>query len=282
VLRLATAVIALAALGGGALVGARSLAGARTHQSSLATSDALPRDPFASAAMKTFLDHRAGNVTAALYDVRDGATYLYHPGDRQQTASIVKIDILATLLHEEQAEGEGLSYDDEVTATGMIEQSDNDDANDLWADVGGAGAVRAFDRSIGMTQTSPNSDGYWGETLTTARDQLRLLRHVFLVNNVLRASARDYARYLMENVTPWEDWGVSAGPPRGVTVALKNGWVPIVGDDWQVNSVGMIHGDGRRYLLAVLTNHDDGEEYGIETIEGISRIVWRDMRAAAS
>ena len=281
-LRLATAVLALAALSGGALVGARSLAGARPRRSAVAAHDALPRDPFALPAMRAFLRHRAGNVTAALYDMRDGATYLYHPGDREQSASVAKVDILATLLHEEQSEGEGLSYEEEVTATGMIEESDNDDANDLWADVGGAGSVRAFNRKIGMTQTSPNKQGYWGETLTTARDQLRLLRHIFLANHVLRAPARDYARYLMENVTPWEDWGVSAGPPSGVTVALKNGWVPIVGDDWQVNSVGMIHGDGRRYLLAVLTNRDDGEQYGIDTIEGISRIVWRDMRAATS
>jgi hypothetical protein len=81
----------------------------------------------------------------------------------------------------------------------------------------------------------------------------------------------------MENITPWEDWGVSAGPPAAVTVALKNGWVPIVGDDWQVNSIGMVHGDGRHYLIALLTNHDNGEQYGIATIEHISRIVWRTL-----
>jgi hypothetical protein len=128
-----------------------------------------------------------------------------------------------------------------------------------------------------MTQTTPNPDDYWGETLTSARDQLLLLRRVMLRNDLLHYQARDYAQYLMENVTPFERWGVSAGPPPTVTVALKNGWVPIVGSDWQVNSIGSIDGDGRHYLIVILTSGDDGESYGIDTIEGISRIVWSSM-----
>jgi beta-lactamase class A len=270
--RAAVALVVGGALFCAALVGAHSLAGANAARATTG-----PSNPFATRAMRAYLDQRHGNIAAAVYDVATGATYLYRPDDREQTGSIVKVDMLATLLHEEQAEGEGLSYGEEVTATGMIEQSDNDDANDLWAAVGGASAVGAFDRSIGMTRTHPNTEGYWGETSTTARDQLQLLRYVFLRNEVLHAPARDYVRYLMENITPWEDWGVSAGPPAAVTVALKNGWVPIVGDDWQVNSIGMVHGDGRHYLIALLTNHDNGEQYGIATIEHISRIVWRTL-----
>ena len=58
----------------------------------------------------------------------------------------------------------------------------------------------------------------------------------------------------MENVTPDQRWGVSGGVPAGVTVALKNGWLPLddANTDWQVNSVGWVSGDGRDYLIAVL------------------------------
>jgi hypothetical protein len=55
---------------------------------------------------------------------------------------------------------------------------------------------------------------------------------------------------------------------------LKNGWVPIVSDDWQVNSIGYVSGTGREYLIAVLTNADPNEQYGVATIEGMSSIIW--------
>lgn len=64
-----------------------------------------------------------------------------------------------------------------------------------------------------------------------------------------------------------------AGPP-GVTVALKDGWVPIVAGDWQTSSIGYVAGHGRAYLVAVLTDANPTEGYGITTIDGISRVVW--------
>ena len=239
-------------------------------------------DPFTATPMRAFLRGRAGNISAALYNVRTGATFLYRPGVREQTASIVKVDILATLLREAQDHDASLSGEEQYLAAGMIEQSSDLDATTLWADAGGASAIGAFDRSIGMTQTTPDPQGYWGETLTTARDQIRLLRVIALRNDVLHYNWRASELYLMENVIPFDDWGVSAGPPAHVSVALKNGWVPIVADDWQVNSIGAVAGDGRDYLLAVLTSADDGKSYGVDTIAGISRIVWSALKPASS
>ncbi|HUB76396.1 MAG TPA: serine hydrolase [Solirubrobacteraceae bacterium] len=275
--RAAGAIAAGVVLGAGAWVGEHSLAGARSGRPPAAR--AQTADPFASAAMARLLGARRGNIAAGVYDVRRGRTWLFHGEDHEQTGSIVKVDILATLLHAEQDEGETLSSDEEELATGMIEASDNDDANELWAQDGGAAGVGAFDARIGMIHTHPNLEGYWGETPTTARDQLVLLRRVFMRNGVLSAASRSYIRELMENVEAFEDWGVSAGPPAGVSVALKNGWVPIAGDDWQVNSIGRVKGDGQDYLIAILTNHDHGEQYGIDTVEAVSRIVWHTLAA---
>jgi hypothetical protein len=68
---------------------------------------------------------------------------------------------------------------------------------------------------------------------------------------------------------------VSACVPAGVTVALKNGWLPLEDNtDWQVNSIGWVDGDGRDYLITVLTNNNDTESDGIATIEGLSPLVW--------
>jgi len=61
-----------------------------------------------------------------------------------------------------------------------------------------------------------------------------------------------------------------------VTVALKNGWLPLndANTDWQVNSVGWVHGGGRNYLIAVLSTGNPTENYGIDTINGLSSRVW--------
>ena len=239
-----------------------------------AAAGAATASPLASPAMRAYLRGRHGDITAALYDLVNHRLYLYRPGITEQTASIVKVDILATLLHEEQATSTPLDADDESLATGMIEESDNDDATDLWNEVGGPSAIARFDSLAGLTDTAPNTEGYWGETMTTALDQIRLLEHVVLPNGLLDAASRAYEVGLMENVIPYDRWGVCAGPPAGVTVALKNGWVPIVGGNWQINSIGYVNGEGRSYLVSVLTNENPTEGYGIATIGGMSRIIW--------
>lgn len=115
-------------------------------------------NPFTNAPLRGYLRHRVGNITAGVYDVGSGMTYLYRPGVREHTASIIKVDILATLLHQTQASG-GLSQRTRGIAQEMIEASDNNDATDLWNLEGGAPAVHAFDDEAGMWQTRPTATG---------------------------------------------------------------------------------------------------------------------------
>jgi hypothetical protein len=61
-----------------------------------------------------------------------------------------------------------------------------------------------------------------------------------------------------------------------VTVALKNGWLPLNDDstDWQINSEGWVSGDGRDYLISVLSTGNPTEQYGIDTISEVSSLIW--------
>ena len=244
------------------------------------------QDPLGAAAA-AYVSSRAGAVLAAVYDLRTGQTWDLGQGPPQDEASVVKLDVLETLLAERGRSGTELSASDRTLADLMIEDSDNDAATSLWYEVGGPGSIRAFNSAAGLAHTSPSPcvdcAGFpwpgWGLTTTLPGDQLVLLRALVEPNSLLTDAERSYALSLMENVTPDQRWGVSGGVPAQATVALKNGWLPLNGadSDWQINSVGWISGSGRDYLMAVLTTGNPTEQYGIDTIDQLAAMVWNDM-----
>jgi beta-lactamase class A len=224
-----------------------------------------------TSALDAALDQRAGVISAAVLDLRNGNLYAYHPGDEVITASIVKLQILGALLVSAQKTGQPLSAADQAPASDMIELSDNDDATSLWNEIGGAPTVAAFDRSVGMLATTPNLS--WGLTTTTAADQVKLLEDLVEPNDVLSDASRAYTLQLMEHVAPYEYWGVPASTPPGTTVALKNGWLAW-GGSWAVNSIGWVDGSERDYLIAVLTSGSPNEAYGVASISMVAAAAW--------
>ncbi|MGH8922184.1 MAG: serine hydrolase, partial [Actinomycetes bacterium] len=215
---------------------------------------------------------RSDNVTVAVEDLQTGDFYQFRPGVVEHTASTLKVDILATLLGQAQAAGRGLTSGEQSLAVPMIEDSLDSAANTLWSRLG-PGAVGSFERAAGMTQTVPATDGVWGRTTTTALDRLAMIRTVVLPNGLLTDGSRGYMLDLMEHINPAQDWGATGGVPPGVTVALKNGFAVING--WQINTTGWVSGQGRNYLIAVLTDGNPSEGYGIDTVNAVSSIVWR-------
>jgi beta-lactamase class A len=230
------------------------------------------KNPF-TPGLRAWLATRSDQAGAAVENLRTGRTFVYHPGFRFQTASIVKVDILETLLHQTQDHG-GLTPSEFGIAQGMIENSDNTDATDLWNAVGGASAVAAYDVAAGLNDTTPNFA--WGLTETTAPDQIALLRQLVEVGGLLTRASQNYALYLMSHVESDEAWGISGGVPAGVEIAIKNGWLPF-GAGWHVNSIGRVKGDGRHYLIAVLTDDNGSEAYGIDTIEHVAGSIWNAL-----
>jgi Beta-lactamase enzyme family len=239
--------------------------------------DSGTEDLFTVPAVATYLDGQTDNITAAVYNDLTGTTSLYHPGVADDTASIIKVDILATLLSEAQAQDLALTPEEQELSQEMIEESDDDDAQDLWDSEGGATAVGHFDAAAGLTQTTPDAAGYWGLTTTTAADQVQLLKKVAYPNPLLTDSSRSYELDLMTHVDPDQAWGVSSGVATGATVAIKNGWLPLDSGGWEMNSIGFINGDGRNYLVAVLTDGNANEAQGIDAIEGLSDLIWKQL-----
>jgi Beta-lactamase enzyme family len=242
-------------------------------------------DPF-SAAVDGYLTQRSGTVLAAVYDVRTGQSWRLGDGPAQDEASVVKMEILEALLS--GSDGTGLSPDDQALAQQMIEESDNDAATSLWYAAGGTAGVSAYNARAGLIATTPSPcvecadfpwPG-WGLTTTVPQDQITLLKQLIMPGPLLTSAERGYALSLLESVTPDQAWGISGGVPMGVTVALKNGWLPLndANTDWQINSEGWVSGDGRDYLISVLTTGNPDEQYGIDTVSALSSLVWTAMR----
>jgi beta-lactamase class A len=231
--------------------------------------------------LRGYLGQRAGQVTVGVTNLASNRRVLYRPHYPQRTASIVKVEILMALLARHHAP---LAASRAAQARRMIENSNNVDAEALWNAVGAKRGLASFGRRVGLAHTKPGAasgPGYdWGLTLTTPADQLRLLALMVTHNHILNDRDRRFVRRLMTNVEPDQRWGITAGTSSQATVALKNGWLPLVNwsTDWQVNSIGYVHAPTRRYVLAVMTIGSPTMEYGIRTVERVSEIVWRYTR----
>lgn len=306
-----------------------------------------------------YLASREGVIQAGLFDKASGETYLLSTGDdTQYTASIVKVNVLARWLNQYQRKGTkipgGIPYSIRYLFGRMIQNSDNAATTGLFYFGGGCQNLTRFNLMVPMDETKIGCEtgNYygWGNTQTTAADQIRLMK-VFAygarpavaphgtaqarnlkirkcrkINRnarrkacvkrarskfrqtrrqpILNQDARDYGTSLMQGDEADQrfgitcgPWGTTCDPPNwadpdpDVTVSLKNGWKtlptctdPIPQCPWQVNSTGWVKGKGRDYVLSVLTTKDPvgtgdtyGFSYGIETIQGISKLVWSNL-----
>ncbi|MGW0944544.1 serine hydrolase [Streptomyces sp. NPDC002623] len=230
----------------------------------------------------TVPDDAAVSVAVLDMDSGDSAAYGARAFD---TASIVKVDILATLLLQAQQADRRLTTAEKSYATAMIENSDNVSASELWRIIGKAEGLDAANEVFGLTGTEGGDDMLWGLTQTTAADQLRLLQQVFGDDSELTEASQSYLQGLMKQIAADQHWGVSAAAD-GSSWALKNGWLARSTTAlWDVNSIGRVTVDGRDYLVAVLSNGNATQATGISLVESVARAavsVFTDGTASAS
>jgi beta-lactamase class A len=227
---------------------------------------------------------RRGRVSFVAVEVDDpgaGVVCRLDSGSHFDSASVVKVIILGTLLRDAQAAHRSLTARERSLAWVMITQSDNGAATALW-DEDGRSRLERFLAAAGMTDTTLDPGGAWGLTRITADDETRLLWLLLQPNRVLSTSSRDYALALMADVIPSQRWGVPAGAPRSLTVHVKNGWLPLAPYGWRINSIGAFTGHGQRYTIVVLTQDNPTMSYGVTTVERIAEAVNRDLNPGAT
>ena len=228
-----------------------------------------------SKALDTALQKYAATVpefSVAVLDKKTGAEYSFRGAERYETASVVKVQVLACLLLTAQDSRRDLSSTELALAKRMIRLSDNDATTSLFTRLGRAGAITKCNKRLGLTQTSVNSA--WGLTRTTVDDQVRLLAELVDGTGPLDEDSRELAETLMSTVDKAQDWGVPAAARTGEDFTVKNGWLPrsTESNRWIINSVGRITDDDTDVSIAVLSHGHASMSGGISVVEKTAKL----------
>lgn len=197
----------------------------------------------------------ADNAAAVVYDVTHNQYYSYNPNGQFIMASSAKVPIMLTLLTQLEDQGRGPSDQEMYLLTTMIENSNNDSAQALFDEIGGAPAMDAFMHRVHVPGLAPNPDG-WGWSTVSPLAMVQLLA-LLQQGKILNASDRALALNLMHNVESDQQVGVGDTAPQGASVALKDGWVPAPDGLWAMNSSGIVTVGGETYVIAVYTQHEN-------------------------
>jgi beta-lactamase class A len=230
-----------------------------------------PRDRYPSArAIRRAQEFAAsrGDVSFAVIDDSVGLRG-YDPDRQFSSASVSKALLLAAEL--QRLDREGLPLDEETKdlLEPMVTYSDNRAADAVYAQVGDGG-LEEVARRAGMTNFEA-TPGFWGGDQVTAAD---LARFFFRLEANLAGPHRAYAKGLLARITPVERWGIPQAIGRGWSVWFKGGWRPEGEKDTSGavthQAALLVHREGERLALAVLTDEPPGDATGYGAIEGVT------------
>jgi beta-lactamase class A len=208
----------------------------------------------------------------AVLDKKTGARYSFRGTEKYETASVVKVQVLACLLLTAQDKGRGLTSSELALAKRMIRASDNDATTSLFSKLGRSTAVGNCNKRLGLTATKVSNS--WGLTRTTVNDQVKLLSQLVDDKSPLTSKSRKLAFQLMSTVEPDQDWGVPAVATAGDVTTVKNGWLPrsTEGNRWIINTVGRVTSDDTDVSIAVLSHNNTSMSSGIKVVEKAAKL----------
>ena len=226
----------------------------------MATLDAL--SPAALAAAQNY----GSNVTFSIYDPATNHYYVYNPYEQLEMASMFKIPILVTLLHEIEQEGRGLTSDEQADTTSMIEVSDNDAEGRMYDDAGGYDAITSYINAIGIDDMQINTGGI-GSTVMSSLSSVRLIE-MLRSGKLLNQRDTQYALNLMANVVSYQRAGVCDTAPSGASCSMKIGYGPAI-NGFLMDAMGTVTYKGHVYDMAIYSDFDNDFGTGAGVVDNV-------------
>jgi hypothetical protein len=216
--------------------------------------------------------------TAFAWDAETGCSYSLNPDNRQPTASVFKVMVMAGTLLEAQLAGRSVSGQELAWLRPMISVSANEPVRSLWSHFGGAPWFNVQADAFGLDETIIVGDyeTVWGRTSTSARDQVDLLRQILFRDfGPFDETSQNLAWELMTDIDPGQQWGVGTYAPPESIVGQKNGFAGVT-----ANSVGaVVLPSGRGYALAVLSTGWGNWPNGVPAVDTIAGWVHETLGA---
>jgi hypothetical protein len=235
-----------------------------------------------SATAAGFIPGRAPLRGIAVLSPDDGVVWVDNPDEEMETASVIKVAVMTCVMASAEQQGRLVSEWELSLMWPMITQSNNDATDALWSELGGGPGMAACLGALSVAGITPYNGPYWGTSTASARGMATLVSRL-AYGDIVNAEHRAAALEMLVSVISSQRWGVPAGADSSgeEIVGVKDGWYPD-DDGWRVNSVGFISPlspNDVPYAIAVMTNLQTTQEYGIATIEGLTEPVWTDIRA---
>ncbi len=171
------------------------------------------------------------------------------------TASVAKLFIADELLLQESQGKATLSADERSTLDTMLRSSDDDAAEKFWNQAGGETIITDVAARYGLTSTQPPSDGRWWDTTSSTPD---LIHYYQMLLDGSGGLPPEQAKLIIDDLASSTPTGVDGYPQRfGIPdglyaepVAVKQGWMCCIGQDWMHLSTGVV-GPDSRYIMVV-------------------------------
>jgi hypothetical protein len=206
---------------------------------------------------------REGRVAFAIVGP-DGTIHGRNEHARFQSASVVKVLILAAELQRIADSGERLGPAAAAELERMITVSDNRAATAVFARIGPE-RLDAIAHRAGMRDFRSSST--WGASEISAADLATMFA------DLGRAFPERYERFglgLLGSIVAEQRWGIArVAADRGWSVRFKGGWRLDPGGQI-VNQAAELRRDGAERSIAVLTDRQPSMSYGVATIEGVA------------
>ena len=212
---------------------------------------------------KQFVHTREGLVSFAAIDSRGRARGVAE-NRPYVSASVVKALLLAAELRRLESAGAGIDELTRTTLTQMITISDNDAADAIYARVGDAGLYAVANRT-GMRSFTVS--GYWANAQITAADMAAFMWNL---DKAVPAGKRDFGLSILGEIVPQQSWGIPEAAGPHWDIRFKGGWRSTELGQLVHQAAALRHDDGSRTAVAVLTDAQPTQTYGIESVRGVA------------
>jgi hypothetical protein len=210
--------------------------------------------------LTAYVDSQQKNMGVGIYDITRNIYYGQNDTPTFILASASKVAIMASYMDWVEGQNRDLRSDEINDLTLMIELSDNDAAQRLFARVGYGNGQKAYLHKIGIDDYV-SCDSGWGCAELSPASMTKLVTLLYQ-GKILTKEHQQLALKLMNNVDAGMQWGVGDTAPKGSTFYMKDGWLNVTSwTDWALNTTGVIVAGNETYAITVLSQHNTSQDW---------------------